>query len=229
MKYSGFIFDMDGVLLDSEPFWRRAEIEVLAMIGVEVSEDECLKTMGLPVGDVLAIRVPDRDDHDDLAMKISARVKDLVCSHGQPLPGVIDTLNWVKEQGIPCGLATSSSYDLIECVVEVLKVRDTFSVLYSADDELFGKPHPAVYLGAAQRLGVPTTKCLAIEDSVHGMVAAKAARMEVVVIPEPAIRQDPRFGLADAMLTSMEELVRWLDPLVPLKLQSRASSIAVKM
>ena len=100
-------------------------------------------------------------------------------------------------------LASSSAYRLIGAVTERLGLAGEFEVAYSAEEEEYGKPHPGVYLTTARRLGVAPTQCLAIEDSFNGVLAAKAARMRCVAIPEPAQRRDPRFGIADLVLDSL--------------------------
>jgi sugar-phosphatase len=100
-------------------------------------------------------------------------------------------------------LASSSAYRLIRAVTERLGLADSFDCVYSAEEEEYGKPHPGVYLTAARRLGVAPTQCLAVEDSFNGVLAAKAARMKCVAVPEPAQRRDPRFCIADVVLDSL--------------------------
>ncbi|MCB0405615.1 MAG: HAD-IA family hydrolase, partial [Bdellovibrionales bacterium] len=113
--------------------------------------------------------------------------------------------------GVPLGLATSSPEKHIEAVLRALDLNRTFRVTYSADREPYGKPHPGVYLSTAKALGVEPECCLAIEDSVNGVVAAKAARMKCVAIPEERLRSDPRFAIADLKLSCLSELseIHW--------------------
>ncbi len=205
MSYTGILFDMDGILIDSEPFWRQAEIEVFSTVGVHLTDEQCAETMGLRIDEVVLYRAPEHHDKAALAEAIVARVEELVRERGVPLPGSREVLEWIREEGIPCGLATSSSYRLLESTLAALELREFFSVVHSAQDEIYGKPHPAVYLQAAEKLGIPPTQCLAIEDSVNGVLAAKAARMGVVAIPEAPFRNDPRFAIADRQLVSLVE------------------------
>lgn len=205
MSYTGILFDMDGILIDSEPFWRQAEIEVFSTVGVHLTDEQCAETMGLRIDEVVLYRAPEDHDKAALAEAIVARVEELVRERGVPLPGSREVLEWIREEGIPCGLATSSSYRLLESTLAALELREFFSVVHSAQDEIYGKPHPAVYLQAAEKLGIPPTQCLAIEDSVNGVLAAKAARMGVVAIPEAPFRNDPRFAIADRQLVSLVE------------------------
>jgi sugar-phosphatase len=92
---------------------------------------------------------------------------------------------------------------LIEAALAALGVRERFERVVSAEREPLGKPHPAVFLRTAEALGVPALDCVVLEDSVNGMIAAKAARMACIVVPE---RTDPRFALADLVLPSLEAL-----------------------
>ncbi|HEV2862122.1 MAG TPA: HAD-IA family hydrolase, partial [Pyrinomonadaceae bacterium] len=91
-------------------------------------------------------------------------------------------------------------------VTERLGLAGEFEVAYSAEEEEYGKPHPGVYLTTARRLGVSPAECLAVEDSFNGVLAAKAARMKCVAVPEPAPKADPRFCIADAVLDTLEDL-----------------------
>jgi len=195
-NYAAIIFDMDGILIDSEPFWRQAEMELFATVGVHLTEADCVETMGIRIDEVVALRAP-HADQARLAQAMVDRVIELVKERGKALPGSRETLERIQHLGIPCGLATSSGYDLLNATLETLGFRDFFQIVHSAQDEVLGKPHPSVYLEAAKKLGVAPQHCLAIEDSVNGLVSAKAARMDVVAIPEAQFRRDRRFGLAN--------------------------------
>lgn len=213
VEFSGLIFDMDGILIDSEPFWRQAEIELFATVGVHLTEEDCVETMGLRIDEVVAHRAP-HADQAELAGLIVDRVEELVRQQGEPLPGSLQVLQRVEALGLPCGLATSSSYQLLEATLETLGLKSYFQIVHSAQEEVYGKPHPAVYLSAAEKLGLPPTRCLAIEDSLNGVIAAKAARMPVVAIPEEAVRNDRRFQVADVQLDSLFELMPMLSDAV---------------
>ena len=202
MNYDGILFDMDGVLIDSEPFWRQAEVEVFATVGVHLTLEQCAETMGLRIDEVVSYRAPEHDQAA-LAEAIVSRVEELVRAHGVPLAGAREVLEAIRQRAIPCGLATSSSYRLLEATLGALDLRDYFSVVHSAQDEVYGKPHPAVYLSAAEKLGIAAPRLLAIEDSVNGVISGKAARMTVVAIPEAPYREDPRFAIADYRFDSL--------------------------
>lgn len=214
MTLSGILFDMDGILIDSEPFWRQSEMEVFATVGLTLSEADCRQTMGLRIEEVVShwfrLRPWPGPGQDQLSRQILQRVVELLSSQGRPLPGVCQALQACLDARLPLGLASSSNYCLIEATLERLQLRDFFSVVHSAQDESWGKPHPAVYFSAAAKLGVSPLRCLAVEDSLNGVIAAKAARMPVVAIPDQEQSADPRFCLAEDRLASLLEFPAWL-------------------
>ncbi|MEA2527966.1 MAG: mannitol-/sugar-/sorbitol-6-/2-deoxyglucose-6-phosphatase [Thermomicrobiales bacterium] len=203
------IFDMDGLLIDSEPLWRIAEIEVFTAIGVPLTEELALTTMGLRTDEVVEhwfARCPwQGPTHKEVEARIDSRVIELVRERAAPLPGVHAVVSLLTVLGLPLAIASSSSSELIAAVVEQIGLRDSFQVLQSAEHEPYGKPHPGVYIAAARALGIAPTDCLAFEDSANGVLAAKAARMRCIAVPEPAVRDDRRFCIADAILTSLTE------------------------
>lgn len=211
---AGVLFDMDGILIDSEPFWRQAEMELFATVGLQLSEEDCRQTTGLRIEEVVAhwyaLQPWNGVSQADLSLQILQRVVGLVREQGRPLAGVCEALQACRQAGLPLGLASSSNYCLIEATLERLGLRDWFSVIHSAEEEHWGKPHPAVYLRAAEKLGVSPLRCLAVEDSLNGVISAKAARMQVVAVPSPEQSDDPRFCLADARLPTLLEFADWL-------------------
>jgi sugar-phosphatase len=203
------IFDMDGVLIDSEPLWRDAERECFGAVGLRLSDDDMRGTMGFRVDEAVAhwyARFPWPDaDLAEMAVRIVDRVGELVAAQGAPLPGVVESVAACEAAGLPLAVASSSPRRLIGAVLARLGVADRFAVVCSAEDEPYGKPHPGIFLTTAAALGVDPRSCLVIEDSVNGLVAAKAARMGCVVVPErPELVDDPRFALADHVLASLE-------------------------
>lgn len=204
------IFDMDGVLIDSEPLWQAAEIAVFNRYGVALSEAQCRQTTGLRIDEVVAYwrrRHPWQGADDaTVAAEIKTAVCGLIRARGRALPGALAAPKAVRALGLRCALASSSPPQVIDAVLDVLDLRTDFEVVQSAETQALGKPHPAVYLATAEALGVPAHRCLAIEDSVNGMVSAFAARMTTVVIPEPSLRDDPRYGLADFQLEALTAL-----------------------
>jgi mannitol-1-/sugar-/sorbitol-6-/2-deoxyglucose-6-phosphatase len=212
MTGSGFaasVFDMDGLLIDSEPLWQLAEVEILGGLGVPIDPHACRQTKGMFVNEVTAYwheRFPwTGPTPDEVAVQVVDRVCELVIERGLLLPGVHQAIDLCRRHGLRLGLASSSEYRLIELVLAHFDLAGYFEVRHSAQDETLGKPHPAVYLGAAAKLGVEPTRCLAWEDAGAGVLAAKAARMICVAVPEPAERDRKAFAIADAVLGSLTE------------------------
>jgi len=208
-RVAAVIFDMDGVLVDSEPFWHAAELQVFRALGVPLELPMCLQTTGLRPDEVVRYwheRFPWHGDLKEAEREMIDEVTRLVNAHGQARHGVAHALAYLRPLKLPLAIASSSPYRLIEAVCAKLGIRDAFSVTASAEEELFGKPHPGVYLRAAAKLDVPPSSCLAIEDSVNGVLAAKAARMKCVAVPEPDLLADRRLGIADLVLPSLERI-----------------------
>lgn len=203
------IFDMDGLLIDTEPIWRRSEIEVFGELGLHLTEEQCMETMGVRVAEVVELwysRYPwDGPTSQEVTRQIYASVIEHVLSEGEPLPGVLYALRTVRDRGLLCAIASSSSEILIRAVMQKLNIEEFIQTICSADDEAEGKPHPAVYLTAARRLGVPPDRCVAFEDSPNGVQSAKAAGMLCIVVPDPYLAGDPRMERADLRLESLEE------------------------
>ncbi len=203
------IFDMDGLLIDSEPLWRLAEVEVFNAIGVPLTEELAFGTMGLRTDEVVEYwfaRHPWQGPTlKEIEARIDSRVIELVRERAEPLPGVTDVVAQLTALGLPLAIASSSTSQLIGAVVDQIGLRDAFRVLQSAEHEPYGKPHPGVYIAAALALGVAPADCLAFEDSANGVLAAKAARMRCIAVPEAAVRDDRRFCIADAVLSSLAE------------------------
>ena len=209
MVMEAVIFDMDGVLIDSEPLWRRAEQEVFGKVGIALTKEMCIGTMGLRLDEVVAYwygrfhwtgKSPRRVEEEVLS-----EMYRFIADEGKPLPGVHKTLGVVRDSGVDLAIASSSPFGLIEAVVDKLEIRDYFSVMCSADEDALGKPDPAVYLRTADRLAVAPRACLVFEDSFLGVRAAKAAGMTVVAVPAADQYNDPRFHEADCKVPSLVE------------------------
>jgi sugar-phosphatase len=204
------IFDMDGLLIDTEPIWRRSEIEVFGELGLYLTEDQCMQTMGVRVAEIVKLWYSrhswEGPSCEEVTRRIYASVIEHVRSEGEPMPGVLKALRLFHERGMPCAVASSSSEILIRAVMERLEIDRYIEVVCSADDEAEGKPHPAVYRTAARRLGVAPEQCVAFEDSPNGVLSAKAAGMLCIVVPDPYLATDPRMECADIRLQSLDEL-----------------------
>ncbi|MBX3269274.1 MAG: hexitol phosphatase HxpB [Sandaracinaceae bacterium] len=200
------IFDMDGLLIDSEPLWRAAEVEVFRTVGLVITEADCVETTGLRIDEVVAhwhAKHPWAEPPRSVIVeRIVDRLIALVTAHGAPLPGVAHALAQCRARGLRLALASSSPRRIIAATLDELALSDAFEVIASAEDDRYGKPHPAVFLRCAELLGVAPTECLVFEDSLNGVIAAKAARMTCVAVPE---RPDARFAIADRVLGSLAD------------------------
>jgi HAD superfamily hydrolase (TIGR01509 family) len=213
------IFDMDGVLIDSEPLWCRAEVEVFNNLGVPLKESMCSQTMGLRTSEVVSYWYAHFPwtgaNQSAVAERILSRVGELVATEGKPMPGAVEAVQLCRRMHLPLALATSSPIHLVYLVLKRLRLQDAFDVLSSASTEEFGKPHPAVYLTTARRLGVHPSKCVAVEDSIRGMMSAKSAGMRCIVVPAAEERENPQFAAADIVLDSLEAIDRaWLERVI---------------
>jgi len=213
------LFDMDGVLIDSEPLWRRAEIEAFGEVGLELSDQDCLATQGLRIDEAVAYwfaRSPWAGrSREEVARRIVDRVARLIRSEAEPLPGVREAITGARDEGWRLGLASSSTGFLIDTVLDHFDLQGAFEATHSAETEKFGKPHPAVYLSTAASLGLDPRHCIAVEDSVNGVISALAAQMACIAIPAAELRHDPRFAVADRRLASLEALGEALEELDP--------------
>jgi sugar-phosphatase len=197
---------MDGLLIDTEPVWRSAEKEVFADLGIELTEADLLDSTGVRIDELAAVRLPlDGPGPAEVADRITNQVVDYVKRAGEPMPGVPEAIALFGRSDLRLAIASSSPKRLIDAVCTRLRLVD-IDVRCSALDEAHGKPAPDVYLAAARRLGLSPARCLALEDSPSGVLAAKDAGMTCVAVPDPLLTGDPRYRRADLVLPSLTEL-----------------------
>lgn len=210
-RFDAVIFDMDGVLIDSEPLWKIAMEEVFHSVGCNITRQDFQKTVGLRIDEVISFwykeRGWERYSEKEVEIRIVDKMIELIHENGAPLTGVVETIDFLRSNGLKIGLATSSYKVLIDAVLNTLDIRSQFDEVHSAEDEVFGKPHPAVYLTVAERLGVNPLKTLVIEDSLNGIISARSARMEVVCIPEKTHNPEPKLVVAQHMYEDMSKML----------------------
>jgi mannitol-1-/sugar-/sorbitol-6-/2-deoxyglucose-6-phosphatase len=208
--FSASIFDMDGLLLDSEILWHESEIEILGDLGVPLSGDGCRSTKGMFVGEVTEYWFAQYPwagpAPSDVAVSIVDRVIELLLSKGELKPGAEHAIALCVDHGLPLAVASSSQYRLIDTALEHFDLRRHFALVHSAEEEQWGKPHPAVFLTAAAKLGAAPRRCLVWEDAPAGVLAAKAASMTCIAVPEHGEGHHPAFALADLVLDSLLEM-----------------------
>ena len=205
--FEAVIFDMDGVLIDSEPLWKIAMEKVFSDLGCKLSKNDFQRTVGLRIDEVINYWNKDQNlgvaDEKSVEDDIINRMIELVRENPIPLTGVMETLEYLSKNKLKIGLATSSPNQLLQAVLDGLKIDHFFDVAHSAEFEEFGKPHPAVYLETAKKLNVDSNKCLVIEDSLNGIISGMSAKMKVICIPEKTHLKEPRLKVADYMFEDM--------------------------
>jgi mannitol-1-/sugar-/sorbitol-6-/2-deoxyglucose-6-phosphatase len=203
---SAVVLDMDGLLIDTEPVWRVAERQVFAELGVEVSDADLLDGTGVTIDDLVRALLPSGPGPSPA--EVADRMTDLVIAHvsrdGVPMPGVPEAIALFDRLGLRLAIASSSPARMIDAVCARLGLD--IGIRCSALNEQHGKPAPDVYLAAARRLALDPARCLAVEDSPAGVVAAKEAGMSCLAVPDPLLAGDPRYRRADLVLSALTEL-----------------------
>jgi HAD superfamily hydrolase (TIGR01509 family) len=203
------IFDLDGVLLDSEQVWNQAKEELVRERGGRWTCRAPRDMMGMSslewsayLRDELGVDLEPGEISDDVVARLERIYRDEL----PILDGAAEAVERLAERR-PLGLASSSNREIIDLFLELSGLAERFAVTVSSEEVARGKPAPDVYLEVARRLGVDPTGCVAIEDSENGIRAACAAGMAVLALPNPHYPPDPE-ALADAdeVLGSLEEL-----------------------
>ena len=209
MQLNTVIFDMDGLLIDSEPCWQQAGMETLREFNVTLSPIQYHHTTGLRTPEWLDYWFGyfglDKNLIPAATAALHANVFEKIRTMAEPLPGIHQVLDFFKGKNFRIGLATSSPLSLAKIVTDKLNIGNFFDVVSSAGDLPFGKPHPQVYMNCAAELSSSPLECLAFEDSFNGLIAAKAARMKCVAIPVSDQYTLSKWGAADLKLNSLLE------------------------
>jgi HAD superfamily hydrolase (TIGR01509 family) len=208
------IFDMDGVIVDSEPYSVQALIDILRLYGVEPTEDDLRRSYGRRIRDDFADYFSRYGVTADVEIAIAhkhARYYHLAAGHLQPFPGVMPLLTRVRSQGYRLALASSGDRVKVAFGMQALKLDRIFEVVVSGDDVTHSKPAPEIYVTAAQRLGVAPVECVAIEDAPAGVEAAKRAGMGCIAVTNSVARE--QLQRADLIVASLADD---LSPVLPL-------------
>ena len=203
------VFDLDGVLVDSEPVWEQVRRQVVAEHGGHWARDAQRRLMGMStgewasyLGEDLGVGLPP----EQIAALVIERMAARYTEHLPLMPGAVEAVRRLAARW-PLGLASSSPPSLIETVLDAASLRSSFQTTMSTEQVSRGKPAPDIYLAVTARLGHPPERCAAIEDSSNGLRSAAAAGLHVIAIPHPRYPPDPA-ALEDAgvVLTSLAEL-----------------------
>ena len=209
MQYKAVIFDMDGLLIDSEPLWQEAGKETLSEFGKELTTEQYHSSTGL--------RTEEWIEHwfhyftidmahapaavETIIQKAIAKIE----AKAKPFPGVNEIIHLFQQHNFVMGLATSSPLSLVKVVLEKLQLQNIFDAIASAEYLPYGKPNPQVYINCAEALQVSAVACIAFEDSFNGMIAAKAARMKCVVVPVATDYDNLKWNAADIKIEGLNK------------------------
>jgi 2-phosphoglycolate phosphatase len=214
LNFAAVIFDLDGVLVDSEPLHLRATQAALGARGPSFTERDNRAFIGATDADLMRVLRILFDLPDSTAALVEAKTRHLLArlrSEGRPLPGVPGVPRELRAAGWRLGLASASPRIVIEAVLAMLGLEREFEAIVAGDEVARGKPAPDGFLLAADRLGTHPEQCLLVEDSRNGVLAAKAAGMRVAAIPCPATRHQD-LSAADFVLPDLEALASILSP-----------------
>lgn len=204
------IFDMDGLIVDSEPLWYEAAIEVLNDYNIQLDQELYNTSIGLRTKEFLHHWFTHFNLNISEIPLSEERITDIVISKVEEscitMEGVHHAIELIKKKDFKIGLASSSPISLIETVLRKTGLNDFFSIKKSAEHLPFGKPHPQVFLECAEALQSKPTECFCLEDSFNGLIAAKAARMKCIVVPHPDQFIELRWNAADLKLKTLLSL-----------------------
>jgi HAD superfamily hydrolase (TIGR01509 family) len=203
------VFDLDGVIVDSEPVWEEVRRAFVAEHGGQWQSDSQRRLMGMSTPEwarYLSAELGVRLDPPEVARGVVDRMARRYHADLPLLPGAVAAVRRMAGRW-PLGLASSSPRSLIDRVIAEAGLADAFAVTLSTEEVARGKPAPDVYHTVAQRLAVPPEACVAVEDSSNGLRSAAAAGMVVVAVPHPAYPPDQdALALADRVLANLDEL-----------------------
>jgi HAD superfamily hydrolase (TIGR01509 family) len=207
-RYRAVIFDMDGLLLDTETLWHAAEVELFTRHGGEFTWDDKMAVIGTSydfTADYFADRLglPRQRGHELVSEMISL-MHDLVRRSVDARPGAVELVEGLREVAVPLGLASNSPRFLVDDALATARLGDAFDTIVTSDDVEHSKPAPDIYLLACSRLGVEPADALALEDSASGVAAAKAAGLTCIAVPQFA---ETDVSAADRIVDSLEELL----------------------
>jgi len=202
------IFDMDGVMIDSEPLWEKTERILLARRDIEYSPTYRDQIVGLNQNDSGKILIDTFELEETVKEIIFERVEILTAIYEEELEVVaelIPLLNELRDNQFKLAVASSSPLRVINFVLDMFSLHEYFPVVVSGECTEKGKPHPDIYLHTASRLGVKPSECVAIEDSINGVKSAKAADMYCIAVPDKRLTQD-EFQNADLIVPSLNRI-----------------------
>lgn len=210
----GVVFDLDGLLVDSEPLQIAAWQTVLARYGTQLDDALLHDLFGLRLTDsarLVTARLSLPLAPEDVLAEREAVFLDMIAGQLRPMPGALQLVSELTAREVPLALATSGRRNYVERAVREIGLDGAFHVQVTAEDVERGKPAPDCYLLAAAKLGLPPARCLALEDAPLGIQAAKAAGLRCLAVPNAYTRGLTGLDRADAILGSLSEVLPWLE------------------
>ncbi len=208
------LFDMDGLLLDSERVGVDVSLECADIMGVDMTKEEVLSTLGVTrekLKQIYTVRNPSLD-LDRFLELFSGRMSELAREGKIPLKkGARRLLELLEKRGIPCALASSSPLSIVRVYLASHQIGAYFSAVVSGDDHLPSKPAPDMFLEAARRISSPIGNCLVLEDSENGIKSGRNSGAKVIMIPDMIPFRDEFAPFTDAVLPSLDDVAEMLE------------------
>lgn len=187
------IFDFDGVIVNTAPMHRQLWREIFSEYGLNLSDEEIDKGSGRGRRDFIREilgGVHSEQKIDEIAEEKKRRVKEAIKVVPEPIPGVAQYLEYLKEQGYLLAIGSSSFAEKVHSISASLNIARFFDAVATGDDVPFAKPDPGVFLLAAERLGIDPSECVVFEDSIAGLTASQSAGMRSVFVMSSLSRSD---------------------------------------
>ena len=212
------IFDVDGTLLDTERIYMQAWKEAAAELGYVMPNSVLQKTRAVNTKDAARIFETEIGNGFSYAQTrpIRVRIAEEIIARESPIlkSGVLELLDYLDEKGIQLAVASSTNTQTTKEHLAASGIADRFAVIVGGDMIVNGKPHPDIFLKAAELLGVAPEACIVVEDSPAGIRAGHAAGMKTVLVPDQAVITDEIMAISDVMLKSLLEMPAYLQNLL---------------
>ena len=203
------IFDMDGLLINSDSFWEESIREIVADFNIDLTNDLYKKFSGFRIDEAIQFLFNYKPWNTVSVKEVRNNVVEMVNRkinlEGDAMPGVQYILEFFKSRNIKIGLASSSPSSMINNVLTKLEIGPYFEIISSGENEQYGKPHPAIYLNTLKKFGINYFEAIVFEDSMNGIIAAKAAKIPTVAVPEEEQFLQGKFDVADLKIHSLLE------------------------
>lgn len=213
-RFQAVIFDMDGLLVDSEIVWHAAEQDLFGALGVDYTDEARALGVGLRVDEfmkVLHTHFALTQPVEELIAQLNQMMVERIPVEVKPKPGAVELLHFLKARGVPMAVASNSSAAIIRTTMESQGWNDFLPVQCTADDEKAGKPAPDVYLTAARRLGVDPRQSVGVEDSPRGSQGVVNAGMTCLAVPDLSHTSPAAFAqITPHVFTDLHAVLAWL-------------------